>query len=122
MFTARNTLAAAVVGGRLYAVGGFDGGNVSANEEFDPGTAQSFLGLTPNTQYNFTAKARNLSGSETVETPVASTYTLAALPSTATPSFPAVYQTSATLQWTANNNPGGTEFRALASTAPDFNA
>ena len=122
MPTPRMRLGAAVLNGRLYAIGGSTGTRVAVTEEYDPGTAQVFTGLTPNTQYSFKAKARSLLGIETGETTVFSTYTQAVVPAIATPTFTGVFATSVTLQWLANGNPGGTAFRLHASTAADFNA
>ncbi|TPW17999.1 MAG: hypothetical protein FD126_3534, partial [Elusimicrobia bacterium] len=72
------------------------------------------------TSYAFKAKARNLAGVETPDSAVVSTYTLAARPSTATPSFPAVGISSLGVQWTSNGNPAGTEYSVDASTAADY--
>lgn len=121
MPTARHRAGAAVVGGRVYVVGGTNGSALSVNEQYDPGTASSFAGLSPNTQYSFKAKARNLAGVETDETSTVSTYTWAAVPLAATPTFTGVFIDSVAVAWTANGNPGGTEYRLHASTAPDFN-
>lgn len=77
-------------------------------------------GLTPNTSYTIRAKARNLDAVETATTPTVSTYTLAAVPSTATPTFPNTFVSSVALQWTHNGNPGPTEYRVIVSTAFDF--
>ncbi|TBR16874.1 hypothetical protein EPO15_18215, partial [bacterium] len=121
MPTARGFLGVAAVGGRIYAIGGQNAGFLSNNEEFDPGTASSFTALTPNTLYSFKAKARNAVGRETAETASVSTYTLAAVPSTATPVYLGTFTSSVTLQWTNNGNPGPTEYRLRRSTSAGLN-
>ncbi|MDE2291318.1 MAG: fibronectin type III domain-containing protein, partial [Elusimicrobia bacterium] len=86
------------------------------------GVAQYFTGLTPNTVYTFTARARNQLGSETGDSPSVSTCTLAAAPSAAAQPFSTVEVSSAVVQWGADGNPAGTQYAVLASTAADFNA
>ncbi|MBI4347439.1 MAG: hypothetical protein HY553_11325, partial [Elusimicrobia bacterium] len=80
----------------------------------------TFTGLTPNTPYSFRAKARNQAGTETPESVVVTTFSYAAVPSTETPTFTAVWAASVAFQWTHNNNPAGTQYLAQASTAADF--
>ena|GEM_PF-476685 len=82
-------------------------------------TADSYTGLTPNTQYTFSAKARNLEGRVTPEVNV-STWTLAMTPAPAAQAFGNVFTGTLWTFWQANGNPGGTEYRAEVSTAPDF--
>ncbi|MDE2292874.1 MAG: hypothetical protein KGL53_12395, partial [Elusimicrobia bacterium] len=99
----------AELGGRFYTVGGGNASSALAvNEAFDPGTSQAFSGLKPNTQYAFTAKARNADGVETAAV-AASTYTLAvaALPAAGAPAIPAVFVTSVTLAWSSGTAAGG---------------
>ncbi|MCX5786277.1 MAG: fibronectin type III domain-containing protein [Elusimicrobia bacterium] len=122
MPTARYMMSGAVIGGKLYTVGGDNGSSyLNVNEEYDPGVASSFTALTPNTQYFFKAKARNALGAETGEITL-STYTLAAIPSTATPSFTGVSSRAVTVNWTQSANPDGTMYYAQLSTASDFSA
>ncbi|MFC1679203.1 FG-GAP-like repeat-containing protein, partial [Elusimicrobiota bacterium] len=120
MTTSRSDAAAVALDGKIYVAGGYNGGVQNWNEEYDPGVAGKFSSLTPNTQYTFTAKARNQLGHVTAESVAVTTYTLAAIPSTATPTFPDVFTSSVTLDWTNNDNPGITEYFAEASTATDF--
>ncbi|TPW21595.1 MAG: hypothetical protein FD126_529, partial [Elusimicrobia bacterium] len=119
--TNRTGLAVAAFRGRLYAVGGASAlGNET--EEYDPGVAQHFGSLQPNTQYTFKAKSRNVHGLESGEVS-ATTYTLAAVPSTATPTFVEVNVSSAFVAWTHNGNPfPATEYLAQASTSSSFDA
>jgi len=100
MTLGRYSLAAAAAGGRIYAIGGVGGTNIT--REYDPGTAYRFTGLTPNTQYSFKTKARNGAGIETYESPVFSTYTLAAVsPAQEGPAFTDVYSSSLTVNWSS---------------------
>ncbi|MBI4060065.1 MAG: right-handed parallel beta-helix repeat-containing protein, partial [Elusimicrobia bacterium] len=119
MIAGRSNLSVVAAGGRIYAVGG-TGPDSAVNEEYDPGVAMKFGGLTPNTQYSFKARARNQVGTMSPETASVSTYTWAAPPSTATPSFTVVEMGSATFQWTDNGNPGYTKYLARASTSASF--
>jgi YD repeat-containing protein len=64
--------------------------------------------LTPNTSYSFRAKVRNGDAMETGYSPVASKYTLANVPGSA--SFSNISQTCIRANWTANGNPAGTQF------------
>ncbi|TBR20568.1 hypothetical protein EPO15_12755, partial [bacterium] len=115
MPTARRDLTSAAYRGKAWAVGnGTDG---SVNEEYDPGLTAVFAGLTPNTLYTFKAKARNQNGLETPESADVSTYTLAAVPSTAAVPFTALGTGTFTAAWTQNNNPAPTQYRLNASTA-----
>ncbi|MFH2203946.1 MAG: right-handed parallel beta-helix repeat-containing protein [Elusimicrobiota bacterium] len=121
MLTTRAFAGSTVVDGRLYVFGGHDGSPRDVVEKYDPGVTQKFTGLNPNSFHQFRAKARNSAGTESSETALFSIYTLAAVPSTATPSFQTVFPTSATFQWTSNGNTGGaTDYRAEASSAPSF--
>ncbi|MDE2293152.1 MAG: hypothetical protein KGL53_13810, partial [Elusimicrobia bacterium] len=108
-------------GGRLYVVGGTNGAVLSVNEAFDPGTSQPFSGLKPNTQYAFTAKARNADGVETA-TVAASTYTLAvaAAPPAGTPLVASLSSASAVVQWDGSANAPGASFILQASTMSTF--
>jgi len=119
MPTVRCALSAGVTGGKLYAVGGTSGG-MNTNEEYDPGVALQFTGLTPNTLYSFKAKARDSSGLETAESPTVSTYTLAAIPAAASPVFTSVGTSTFTLNWLANGDPSGTRYHAQISTSAAF--
>ena len=112
--------AAGVIGGKLYAAGGVFPTGVNTNEEYDPGVAHSFGGLTPNTQYAFKAKARDASGNETVESAAVSTYTAAAQPLAAADIFTPRATTSLTANWLANGNPVGTLYRAQLSASSNF--
>jgi len=64
--------------------------------------------LSPNTSYSFQAKARNGDSIETGYSPTFSKYTLANSPNAA--SFSNVTQSCIRCNWTANNNPGWTEY------------
>jgi N-acetylneuraminic acid mutarotase len=122
----RSDLAAGVIGGKLYAVGGYDSSYLNANEVYDPGTARSFSGLQPNTQYTFKAKARGQDGTVTGESVEVSTYTLAyvGLPAGGQP-FGAVYASSAAVNWSSGTatlgyNGAGASFLVVASTSPNY--
>ena len=64
--------------------------------------------LSPNTSYSFRAKARNGDSVETGYCAPTSKYTLANGPGTA--AFSNVTQTCIRANWTANGNPGGTQY------------
>lgn len=64
--------------------------------------------LSPNTNYRFRAKARNGDSVETVYSPTVSKYTLANLPNSA--AFSNLTQNCIRANWTANSNPGWTEY------------
>ncbi|MBI4346101.1 MAG: fibronectin type III domain-containing protein, partial [Elusimicrobia bacterium] len=113
---AARAVAAAVEGGKLYALGG--GGGVAAkNEAYDPGTSARFASLAPNALYAFAAKARNAQGAETGAIS-ASTYTLAfaGLPI----SFAGIWPSSITLSWSDGGNGPGATYQVQASTRGDF--
>lgn len=123
MTTGRAGLSVVAAGGRLYALGGTtDGGatSLTVNEEYDPGTATKFTGLTPNTQAGFKAQARNQAGTLSAETVVIATWTWAAPPAAVAAPFAVVEIDSITFTWSLNGNPGTTEFKARASTAASF--
>jgi Chitobiase/beta-hexosaminidase C-terminal domain len=71
--------------------------------------------LSPNASYSFRAKAKNGDSLETIYCSPASKYTLANAPGTA--SFSGVTQTCITANWTANGNPGGTQYFCENTTA-----
>ena len=119
MTTGRSDMGVAAAGGRLYAIGG-SAPDSAVNEEYDPGVATKFTGLTPNTLYSFKTQARNQAGTLSPETASLSTYTWAAAPSAASPVFTVVAADSATFQWGENGNPAGTQYRARMSTAASF--
>ncbi len=119
MITGRSELGVAAAGGRIYAVGG-SAPDSAINEEYDPGVATKYAGLTPNTLYTFKAQARNQVGQVSPETASVSTYTWAALPDAAAASFTLVEKDSITVQWGSNGNPAGTQYRVRASTAANF--
>ena len=60
MPTLRHGLSAVTDGEKIYVIGGWDGSVKNHNEEYDPGVATPFYGLTPNTQYTFKTKNRNI--------------------------------------------------------------
>ncbi|MCG2726983.1 MAG: hypothetical protein L6420_12180, partial [Elusimicrobia bacterium] len=125
MPTARYRLAAAAVGGKLYAIGGYNGSYLNINEEYDPGVTQKFIGLAPNTQYDFKAKAMDFIGTETAETITVSTYTLAY--SSGPALFSDIYTSSIAVAWSTGtaslgyNGPGVT-YLIQASSLASFNA
>ncbi|MCX5786275.1 MAG: fibronectin type III domain-containing protein [Elusimicrobia bacterium] len=121
MPTARYNFSAGAINGKLYAVGGYAGSPLAANEEYDPGVASTFTALTPNTLYQFKAKARNALGAETTEVIGFSTYTLAAVPDTTTSLYTTVSSNAVTVNWTQSANPTGvTLYRVQASTDSAF--
>ncbi|MCG2725771.1 MAG: Ig-like domain repeat protein, partial [Elusimicrobia bacterium] len=124
MPTARERLSAAAVGGKLYAIGG-NGLSDNKNEEYDPGVAQKFTGLAPNTEYDFKAKARNIDGTETEESVTVSTYTLAAVAQSTGPVFANVFTSSITVNWSSGTTTGGyngsgANYNVEISTNSDF--
>ncbi|MFC1521966.1 hypothetical protein ACFL6Y_06115, partial [Elusimicrobiota bacterium] len=117
MITARLGLGVASANGSVYAIGGDNGSVLQENEAYDPGVSARFADLLPNTQYSFTAKARNSAGAETIETAAISSYTLAAAPLVPADVFEYVSSTSLTIAWTLNpDNPAGTQYMAKVST------
>ena len=102
MLTGRSDLASAAIGGKAYFVG-----NMSTNEEFDPGVASAFTALSPNKQYTFKAKARSSAAAETAESPQISTYTLAAASTSLTGTFPTVGSYYIVVQWSSGTQAGG---------------
>jgi hypothetical protein len=71
--------------------------------------------LAPNTQYAFTARARNGDADLTAASPASYAYTLANPPAAAP--FSNVTQTSIRANWTANGNPSGTLYLCENTTA-----
>ncbi|MCD4674403.1 MAG: hypothetical protein K8S18_00175, partial [Desulfobacula sp.] len=65
-------------------------------------------GLSPNTQYNFGAIARNGDANQTPGSPTVYQYTLANIPGAA--GFSNVTIASIQANWTANGNPAGTQY------------
>ncbi len=117
--TARFGMAAAAAQGRIYALGGYNGNFLGQNEEYDPGVAVAYKDLIPNTRYEFTAKARNIDGTETPASAVISTYTLAAQPGL--PAITARSSATQTLEWSDGGNPDpGTAYRLKYSVSPAF--
>ncbi|MEI7529329.1 MAG: fibronectin type III domain-containing protein, partial [Elusimicrobiota bacterium] len=132
---ARQSLAMAERGGRLLALGGFDGSvskletwalPVTGTEYRLEITGASFsstpwlaagnleLGaLAPNASHTFRVYARNLAGTESLSPVVLSTYTYAAQPSSAP--FADVGISSAQAAWLPNDNPAGTSYEAQLS-------
>gem|GEM_PF-836397 len=108
-------------GGRLYIFGGWHYPNHTTwNDSYDPGVASVFSGLTPNTLYEFKAKARDGAGIETAESTATAVYTLAAQPGIGEPAYTIISGTEAALNWQANGNPDGTLYRAELSTGAEF--
>ncbi|MFH1725741.1 MAG: fibronectin type III domain-containing protein, partial [Elusimicrobiota bacterium] len=103
---------------------------VSTASDFDPvlhssttqklsvlfGTGGEGGALDPNTTHYFRVKARNTSEEETAYIDLGSTATLAALPLAGDPVFSSVELSSVTVDWTAEGNPGDTEYTAEIST------
>lgn len=126
MTVARQMLGAAALHGRLYAVGGHNGAGLGTTEEFDPGVSSSFTLLTPNTLYGFKAKARNVFGAETAESPTVSTYTLAvATTANWSDTVTAASSVSLTVNWSSGSdvvgyNGPGASYLVHASTTATF--
>ncbi len=123
MGVTRAGLTAAVSGERLYALGGR--GPLNTNEQYVPGVTKTFVGLQPNKQYSFKAKARNLAGSETGASVLVSTYTLAAIVPSTGAAFTEVFASSVTVNWSSGTAAGGfngpnASYLVQASSMSDF--
>ncbi|MDO8805342.1 MAG: hypothetical protein Q7R35_13035, partial [Elusimicrobiota bacterium] len=92
------------------------------------GTTGSFTSLKPNKEHFFSAMARNQTGHETAESPVFSTYTLAAVAQAQAGTSPLSFigVSTLTVNWSSGttvdgfNGPGAT-YLVSASTSQDFN-
>jgi len=141
---ARQFSAVALTGGRLHLIGGASGSvpsdsvcsavvlgaeyqaEVAENAGFigakssswSASPAFAFTELKPGTQYYYRARARNWSGVATVFSLSGSTFTYAAVPGTAP--WTNVWVSSATLNWTANGNPAGSDYAVVYSSYPDY--
>ncbi|MFC1620993.1 DUF2341 domain-containing protein, partial [Candidatus Omnitrophota bacterium] len=71
-------------------------------------TTDTATGLSANVQYTFQVMARNGDGTETSNSSTAAKYSGAALPVSS--AFTGVTATAIQANWTANGNPGGTEY------------
>ncbi|MFC1521909.1 kelch repeat-containing protein, partial [Elusimicrobiota bacterium] len=120
MPTGRDKLTGAAVGGKIYMIGGGNGTYMETIEEYNPGLSIGFTGLSPNTQYDFSVKARNQHGVETEEISISS-YTAVNPPILAGTTFSDIYAASMTVTWDANNNPATAEYYLHASTSSIFN-
>jgi len=78
----------------------------------------SFPELQPAAVYFYRARARNWAGVATVYSQTGSTSTYAAVPGTAP--WTNVWVASATVNWTANGNPPGSDYSLLYSSYPDY--
>ncbi|MGD9641626.1 MAG: kelch repeat-containing protein [Elusimicrobiales bacterium] len=78
----------------------------------------SFSGLQPLTQYYYRARARNWAGVATQFSQAGSTFTYAAVPGTA--AWTNVWVSSATVNWTANGNPPGSDYSLVYSSHSDY--
>ena len=93
-------LAAAAVGGKIYAFGGdLPGSKKDQNEEYDPGVSSTFTALSPNTLYTFKAQSRNSSGWVSGESVDVSTYTLAVASSPIAPTTSSIGTCGSTRCW-----------------------
>jgi hypothetical protein len=145
---ARQFQAAELMAGRLYAFGGSSGASARAEIYSSDVSGTEYLveastdaaysasalrssgwgrnpvwregGLAPGLQYYFRAKARNWAGTETVYSVSGSTFTYAAVPSTAP--WTEVLVDSGTVNWTANGNPPGTTYSVVYSKFPDYSS
>lgn len=86
---------------------------IGGSSNFVVATSSSPTNLTPNTNYSFRTRARNLDGILTGYTATQTTATLAAQP--ASPFFGKVHVTSAAFNWAANGNPADTQYTAQIS-------
>jgi titin len=107
-------------GTEYYAERALDSGFSSglANSGWITSLSNGFSALSPNTTYYFRAKARNSNLLETGYQNLPSTATLAAVPTSASPTT--VGQSSVTANWGANGNPAGTEYYAERATDSGF--
>ncbi|MDE2293781.1 MAG: hypothetical protein KGL53_17120, partial [Elusimicrobia bacterium] len=114
---------AAALGGKVYvAQGDAAGAPQPMLASFDPGTSFQFTGLQPNSNYSFTAVARNALGVKTASVS-ASTYTLAVATSPASGDpFYMAGTSSATVTWGDGNGVanGPETFIVEAATSTSF--
>jgi len=94
---------------------GFTGAKTSG---WSAGPSFAFTGLQPATQYYYRARARNWAGVATDYSQSGSTFTYAAVPGTA--AWTNVWVDSATVNWTANGNPAGSDYSLVYSSYPDY--
>ncbi|MFC1523021.1 kelch repeat-containing protein, partial [Elusimicrobiota bacterium] len=121
ILTPRRSLAGSAASGKIYAVGGYNGLTLDINEEYYPGTSYELPGLLPNTFYSLKAKAKDKLGRETSESPVITSCTAAALPTSVSDAFTSVFSSSLAVTWgNSNGNPVGTEYFIEISTLADF--
>ncbi|MFA6029092.1 MAG: fibronectin type III domain-containing protein [Elusimicrobiota bacterium] len=78
----------------------------------------AFSGFTPNSARYFRVRARNASKASTATTALPGVTTLPDVPGSASPV--SVASMSVVVAWTANANPGGTEYLAERATNPGF--
>ncbi|MFC1522469.1 fibronectin type III domain-containing protein [Elusimicrobiota bacterium] len=121
LVVARSYLSATAMGGKIYAIGGYDDSYLATNEEYNPGVSHRFTGLTIDTEYVFTVKARNQLGVETGSISITS-FTAVNIPTTTVPTFSDVFATSMTVSWADNGNPGTAEYYVEFSTSQLHNA
>ncbi|KQY94836.1 hypothetical protein ASD24_04650 [Paenibacillus sp. Root52] len=90
--------------------------NITTNQSYDTGSLHSrqITGLTPNTNYSFAVRAKNLSGTYTGFSSPTNVYTHANIPADAN-----VVQSgnSVTASWSANGNPAGTKYKTEIRTS-----
>lgn len=133
------------IGGRLCLLGGSDGSvsyadvfvstfagteylaeaasdsgfsTIVGSSSWNPDHGWDISGLTPDADYYFRVKARNWGGLETSYSAYIATHTYAATPALST--WTAVHQTSATVNWQGNGNPGGVNYYCEISSYPDY--
>lgn len=89
-----------------------------ATSTWNPDHGWDTAGLTPDTPYYFRVKARNWAGTETGYSGYVATRTYAAVPALST--WTVVGQSSATVSWQANDNPGSVGYYCEISSSPDY--
>jgi len=91
---------------------------IAASSPWNPGHGWDPAGFTPDTDYYFRVKARNWAGTETAYSNYITTRTYAAVP--ALSSWTVVNQSSATVSWRENGNPGGVNYYCEISSYPGY--
>jgi len=87
----------------------------SSSTDWQTNATLTDAGLTPNTRYDYQAKARDAAGNESSYSATSSKYTLASVPSALVATVASGTQINVT--WQANSNPANTEYYCQNTTA-----